>query len=205
MKFAACVFGCILAACLSQSSVAQPVVSPKNVQGTPPWWVAGEFGAGQITLNTDQQKGGGNTTFAMGFAGGYQPTDWMRVGLHVNGWLLQAFNLYDPTIGESVSNVGAVVDVLPVRKAGLFARGGFGLGTYTNDRPPGTNGNGPAWEAGGGFEIPVRGAIRLAPTVEYSAGSLGKGSGIFPLQTGLNYSVLEFKLAVIGKFGHRRR
>ena len=77
---------------------------------------------------------------------------------------------------------------------------------YSNSRPLGTNGSGPGWEAGGGYEIPIRGRIRLVPMVEYATGSLGNGSSdTYPIQTGLRYSVVEFKLAVVCSFGHRSK
>jgi hypothetical protein len=204
MKFAAWVVGCIFGVSLVLPTMAQQSGPPQQRQLSSPWWVTGELGAGQIKLRSDQQPGDRLTTFALGFSGGYQPKDWVRVGLHVNGWLLQAFSLNDPTVGESVSNVGGVVVIFPSRKSGMFARGGFGMSAYTNNRPTGANGNGPDWEVGGGYEIPVHGRIRLAPMVEYSAGGLGNGAITLPVQSGFRYSVVEFKLAMIGGFGHRR-
>ena len=46
----------------------------------------------------------------------------------MDGWLLQAFNLNDPAVGESVSNVMGVIDVFPSRRSRLFMRGRLGLG-----------------------------------------------------------------------------
>ena len=86
----------------------------------------------------------------------------------------------------------------------LFVRGGFGLSMYTNNHPDGVYGSGPGWEAGGGYEIPIKGQLRLAPMVEYASGQLGNGSPKLPQQTGLRYSVVEFKLSIVGNFGHRR-
>jgi hypothetical protein len=206
MKFAAFVFGCVLSACFIPPSEAQQDIPKPVVQRSSPWWVTGEFGAGMIKLNSDQQQGNQRTKFALGFAGGYQLTDWLRVGLHLNGWLQQAFDPYDPAVGESVSNVGGVADLFPSRRFGIFARAGYGLSMYTINRPTGRYGSGPGWEAGGGYEIPIHGRIRLAPMVEYASGRLGNGSSdVTPIQTGLHYSVFEFKVAVVGSFGHRRR
>jgi hypothetical protein len=203
MKFAACVFGCILAVCLIPPSFSQSDIPSKTV---PPFWCGFEIGAGQINLNSDQQKGTFDTRVAMGFAGRYQPVNWMRVGLHLNGWLLQASDLYNPAVGETVANFGAVVAMHPVRRARSFLRGGFGRGMYGNERPASTEGDGPAWEVGCGFDfIPLKGNGRMAPMIGYSSGTLGKGSPTFPPQTGLNYSVLEFKLVAVGGLGRRRK
>ncbi len=204
MKFAAFVIGCVLSACLIPPVEAQQNTPNQIVPRSSPWWVTGEMGAGQITLNSDQQNGGVKTTFAMGFAGGYQPSDWLRVGAHLNGWLLEGGDLYDPAKGVGVSNLGGIIDVIPSRKYRLFARGGFGLSMYSSNHPDGTDGHAPGWEVGGGYEIPIRGRIGFAPMVEYASGGLGRGSPTLPLQTGLRYSVLEFKLTVVANFGHRR-
>jgi hypothetical protein len=199
MKLAAFVFGCVLEVSFLPCATAQ------QLQHSAPWWVTVDLGAGQIKLSTDQQQGNRVTAFAMGFAGGYQPTDRFRLGLHFNGWLLQASDLHNPTVGESVSNFGGIVDVFPLKRNGLFARGGFGRSMYTIDRPSGTAGDGPGWETGVGYEIPMRGHSRLVPMVEYAAGGLGNGSrDTSPMQTGLHYSVIEFRLTTVCSFGRRR-
>ena len=176
-------------------------VSPANTQANSPWWVSGEFGEGQLKLSSDQQQGDAVPTFALGFAGGRQINNFARVGVKLNGWLLQASDLNDPTVGESVSNVMGIIDVFPLRRSRLFVRGGWGWASYTNNQPTGSNGNGVGWETGAGYEIPLRGQLRLAPTVEYAAGSLGDAFDPVAPQTQRRYSVIEFKLAVVFRFG----
>ncbi|MGZ3387635.1 MAG: hypothetical protein ACXVB5_22405, partial [Isosphaeraceae bacterium] len=99
------------------------------------WWAGGEIGEGQLSLSSDQIHRKRTPTFALGFFGGHRLGDRARVGLEVNGWLLQASNLNDPTVGEGVSNVLGVIDLLPTRKIPLFIRGGGGLAMYQNNRP----------------------------------------------------------------------
>jgi hypothetical protein len=74
------------------------------------WWAGGEIGEGQLSLSSDQIHRDRTPTFALGFFGGHRLGDQARVGLEMNGWLLQASNLNDPTVGESVSNVLGVID-----------------------------------------------------------------------------------------------
>jgi hypothetical protein len=163
--------------------------------------VSGTIGEGQLKLSSDQQEGNRVSTFALGFAGGHRVGNWGSVGVEFKGWLLQAFNLNDPTVGESVSNVMGVVDVFPSRSHRLFARGGLGWASYTSNHPTGVNGNGFGWEAGGGYEIPVPGPLRLAPIVEYAGGNLGDAANLPAPQTGRRYSVIEFKIALLYRFG----
>ena len=204
MKFAAIVVGCVLSVGITTQVWGQQLQPPRTRPQSSPWWASFEVGGGVITPTSDQQKGGAKTRLALGFAGGYQPSDWLRIGAHLNGWTLQAGNLYDPTKGVGVSNLGGILDVMPSQRYRLFARGGFGLSMYASNHPDGVDGHGSGWEAGSGYEIPIRGQIWLAPTVEYASGGLGSGSPTLPQQTGLRYSVIEFKLMVVGNFGHRR-
>ena len=99
------------------------------------WWAGGEIGEGQLSLSSDQVHRDRTPTFALGFFGGHRLGDQARVGLEMNGWLLQASNLNDPTVGESVSNVLGVIDVFPTRKIPLFIRGGGDCFDTSRDRP----------------------------------------------------------------------
>lgn len=120
-----------------------------------PWWVALELGDGQLKLTSVQLNTARNPVFALGFVGGHSLGNRARVGLELNGWLLESFNLNNPAVGESVSNVLVVVDVFPIRKTPIFLRAGPGLALYQNNRPGGFNGTGWSWTAGVGYEIPL--------------------------------------------------
>jgi hypothetical protein len=169
-----------------------------------PWWVGLELGDGQIKLTSDQFNGTRNPSLALGFVGGHNLGNRVRVGLELNGWLLQSYNNSNPAVGESVSNVLGLVDVFPVRRTPLFLRAGPGLALYQNSRPGGFNSSGWSWTAGVGYEIPLAQNFGLAPIVDYSAGSLGDVRNIITVDTGRRYSVVEFKAAVIWHFGRPR-
>lgn len=166
-----------------------------------PWWVALELGEGQLKLTSHQLNTARNPVFALGFVGGHSLGNRARVGLELNGWLLQSFNLNNPAVGESVSNVLVVVDVFPIRKTPIFLRAGPGLALYQNNRPGGFNGTGWSWTAGVGYEIPLTEKFGLAPIVDYSAGSLGDVRNTLGVETGRRYSVVEFKVAIAWHFG----
>lgn len=166
----------------------------------PKWWVSMSLGEGQLKLLSDQQTSERDPTFAIGFDLGRRIGPWARAGMEVNGWLIQAFNLNNPGVGESVGQVMAIGDALPSRNHPLFVRGGIGRSAYTNNRPTGNDGGGLAWLAGGGYEVRVSRSLRLVPTVGYSAGNLGHGGTPTP-QTHFRYSVIEFKVGVLYRFG----
>lgn len=167
------------------------------------WWAGGEIGEGQLSLSSDQVHRDRRPTFALGFFGGHRLGNQARVGLEVNGWLLQASNLNDPTVGEGVSNVLGVLDVFATRKIPLFVRGGGGLAMYQNNRPEGSAGKGWCWTGGAGYEIRVSERMGLAPIVQYAYGRFDDVRNPITVETGRHYSVVEFKLAAIFHFGKR--
>ena len=170
-----------------------------------PWWVSAEFGEGQLQLTSDQVSGKRHPTFALGFAGGHSLGNHARIGLEVNGWLLEAYNLQDPTQGISVSSASAVVDAFPIPKSPFFVRAGAGASSLTNNHPDGHGGNGWCWTAGAGYEIPIKKNLGLAPMMLYSAGRFGDAHDIVTIETGRRYSVIEFKVAVVWHFGKPRK
>lgn len=180
------------------SSLSVPTGNEHTVR---PWWVALELGDGQLKLTSDQFNTTRNPAFALGFVGGHSLGNRARVGLELNGWLLQSFKLNNPAVGESVSNVLVVVDVFPKRKTPIFLHVGPGLALYQNNRPGGFNGTGWSWTAGVGYEIPLTEKFGLAPIVDYSAGSLGDVRNALAVETGRRYSVVEFKVAIFWHFG----
>lgn len=167
------------------------------------WWASFELGDGQLQLTSDQLQGSRNASFELGFSGGHRLGQHARLGLLVNGWLLQAFNLNDPSVGESVTNIAGVVDVFPTPKIGLFLRGGAGAAIYTNNHPDGSGGSGFAWVVGGGYEIPLNKSktIAVAPIVDYASGHFGDAQYPPTTLTGRRYSVVEIKAAVVFHFG----
>lgn len=127
-----------------------------------PWWIGLELGDGQLKLTSGQfttassnasptSTGSRRATFELGLSGGHRLGNHARIGLDVDGWLLQAYNYNNPIVGESVTNVLGVIDVFPLRRIPLFVRGGAGLTLYTNDRPLEFGGTGWAWTAGAGY------------------------------------------------------
>jgi hypothetical protein len=108
-------------------------------------------------------------------------------------------------LGESVSNVSGVIDIFPIPRKRYFLRAGGGFSQYSINRPAGTNGSGPGWEVGGGYEAPLRGNLRIVPMVEYASGRLGNGSNSATAMNGLRFSVVEFKIAALFRFGKSGR
>ncbi len=193
----------ILASLLWIGAFAVPALAQQPVQAAGSWWMGAEFGAGQLKLSSDQSPGERNTTFAMGALGGYSFGSHLRIGAEVNGWLLQAFDLNNPAVGESVSNVMGIADLFPIARVPIFVRAGAGVGHYENARPEGYNGSGWSWTAGAGYEFRVLRRVGLAPMVAWSTGHFGDVHNPITVETGRRFSVVEFKLDILYHFGKK--
>ncbi len=181
-----------------QTHAQQPASAAPQVDR--PWWLTFALGSGQLKLDSDEVQRDRVPALSVVFAGGHRVGSRVRAGVQLGGWTLQAFNLNDPTVGESVSAAMALADVFPLRTHPLFVRGGVGIGTYTNNRPTGRNGSGFAWEGGGGYEIHLSRSLRLVPMVQYCGGHLGQ-AGPLDSQTNSRYSVIDFNVGILYRFG----
>ena len=185
------------------SAGVEPAQAQTN-QNPRAWWVEAEIGEGQLSLASDQTHRQRTPTFALGFSGGHRLGSQARVGLEMNGWLLQASNLNDPTVGEGVSNVLGVIDVFPARKTPFFVRGGGGLAMYQNNRPGESGGTGWSWTGSAGYEVRVSERLGLAPSVGYAYGRFSDVRNPIKVETGRHYSVIEFRVAAIWHFGTKK-
>lgn len=185
-------------------AVAALGASPARAQGDRNlrnWFAGGELGAGALSVSSDQIGGDRNPTLAMGFLAGHRIGSRVRLAGEVNGWLIQAYDLSNPAVGESVTNVWGLVDVFPIRRLPLFVRAGGGLALYQNNRPEGSNGRGGSWTAGAGYEIRATDRLGLAPMVEYAYGRFDDVNNPITVETGRHYSVVEFKIEAIWHWG----
>jgi hypothetical protein len=170
-------------------------------QQSRPWWAGIELGDGQLKLTSDQHQSSRGAAFAFGIFGGHRVGNRARIGMQVNGWLLEASSLSDPTVGESVSTVLGIFDFFPVRKIPFFFRGGTGLAMYSNNHPGAVGGHGFAWTAGAGYEIPLTNNVGMVPVVDYASGGFGDARNPDAVLTNRRYSVIEFKAGFVWHFG----
>jgi hypothetical protein len=137
------------------------------------FWGGMDVGAGYLQQSSDGFEAN-ETTFFLGFQGGYTLNEHFLLGLELSGWLLQASDLEDPSVGEGISQVFLVSRYYPSRDSGFFVKGGGGYVSYWNNRPgePGRL-NGWGVTVGGGYDFSIDKRWALTPFVTYSRGSAG--------------------------------
>ncbi|TFH30736.1 MAG: hypothetical protein E4G97_05240 [Deltaproteobacteria bacterium] len=76
--------------------------------------LGGWAGYGQMNVDSENISSSSNGTFSLGFSGGYAITSKFVLGVEVNGWTLESYNLQDPSKGESISNVLIAINYSPL-------------------------------------------------------------------------------------------
>lgn len=136
------------------------------------FYVGMEMGAARLLFLQNNQEGSRSSNFVLGFYGGYTPTEMLRMGINVNGYLLEPYgNFYDdPQKGISISNVQAQVQLFPLQAVPVFANAQGGWSTYTNHNSDAFNSKGYAGKIGLGYEQAISKRLSLQLLLNYSSG-----------------------------------
>lgn len=151
--------------------------------------VGGWAGYGVMNVSTDNSTRNSNGTFALGLRGGYALSSRVILGLELNGWTLKAYDVNDPSKGESVSNISIFMDYFPFKEIPIYVAGGGGRISYSNNSPN-VNGRdkGGSWFLGSGYEYNLSKKLMLVPQLRYSRGNFTGGNfDVFEIALGLNW------------------
>jgi hypothetical protein len=169
-----------------------------------PWWLEVGFGYGRFHRTSDQAPGSSTASFAEAFRAGYALGPRVRIGVSVNGWLLQAYNLTNPTLGESGTTVLALAQVFPFTRP-LFLEAGAGYASNDSNHPGAWTTRGWGWAAGTGYRLPVTRGFSLTPALYYSSARLGDTPASSPPETAIGFSVWDVRLSATLHLGTDRR
>jgi hypothetical protein len=176
--------------------------APRGEYG--PWSAGLAMGAGRIAVRTDLGRGGGRGTFLLGFRGSREVWERLRLGVELGGWLLEAFDVNDPSIGESVSVAGAFAQLYPWRATPLFVEAGFGFATYSNRAPDAFDTDGTGHAIGAGYAIGMRRPFWLTISAHASAGRFADVRNVLVTETGWRYGAFDLRLTGGARFGKPR-
>ena len=138
------------------------------------FWADVEFGYGQLEMSSDQEPLTRQSVFTLNFALGGWLNPHLRLGGELGGWLLEAFDVWDPSKGESVSQVRAIAQVYPWQERGFFLKAAVGQAIYTNEHPFEFDSKGWGGTIGAGYDLRVSDGFSLTPVVTFNQGTLGQ-------------------------------
>ena len=136
-------------------------------------WLEGGLGWGQESYkfaNDPYSSALGKPTFNFGIGG--TPKSWVRLGGESTVWVNSYQDSGDEgayNVIESLWSVMAVARVYPISKAGLFLKGGMGLGisSVSVQYGEGITETGFATVLGAGYELQLSKQLFLTPKIEW--------------------------------------
>ena len=172
--------------------------APARAQDIPErhgFWAGVQFGYGSLEWKSEQETLQRRGVFAMSFRLGLTPLRCLQIGVELNGWLLEPFDMWDPSQGESVSQTLLIAQVYPWPARGWFVKAGVGEATYTNEAPFAFDSRGTGATIGVGFDWFVSRSFALTPVLSYSRGGLGGVMNPLVTITNREYEAIDFGVA----------
>jgi hypothetical protein len=183
---------CPLMMFLPAESCAQQVAKRKKFYG------GLDMGAGRLHYyrnDTSETK----TRLSTNFFGGYAPFRWLRTGINLGGWLIEASNLNNPEEGAAISNTHGQVQVFPFKEHGFFLTLQGGWSSYWNNHRGEYNAKGVSGKAGFGYESrPARG-VGFTISANYGKGRFKDIHEPWVSVTNQHYDGFDVLLGIIFK------
>jgi hypothetical protein len=160
------------------------------------FWASLQLGYGSVQRTADQEPRDQQDTFAMSYILGGTVTSYLRLGLELNGWLLEPYDVWDPAKGVGISQTFVIMQVYPGRSSGIFLKAGGGRSTFSDSHPTGFNSSGWGATVGLGYDLPLPKNILLTAVINYSNGGLGSVHNQILNVSHRKYKVFDARLAI---------
>lgn len=132
-------------------------------------WLAGGFGRGEESYRFgDDPFGASEVKPVFSFRIGGTPDQNLRIGAEVTTWVNPYTDEDGFRITETLSSLTLIGQFYPIRTAGLFVKGGVGVGATTSTIDYGNTltESGFVVQYGAGYDIRLSRSLALTPTVE---------------------------------------
>jgi len=145
------------------------------------FWGGMDVGAGLLKQSFDEGGDEDDTSFFLGFEGGYTINPHFLIGLELSGWLLETSDQFcyhgycsDASEGEGIMQIFLISRYYPSQESGFFAKAGGGYVEHWNNNP-GEPKSKSGWGVtlGGGYDFMVTENFALSPFATFSYGKTG--------------------------------
>lgn len=158
---------------------------------TKKFYAGAETGAGFLQYSSNTNEGERTARFSLGFYGGYIPFRTLRLGINLNGYLIEPFDYSSPEKGKSISNTQVQIQIMPFKNNNLFANFQGGWSTYTNHHPYESNSKGTAGKIGLGYEFNLGKRLFGSLILNYATGKFKDVNYLGILTTDQHYDTFE--------------
>lgn len=139
-----------------------------------PLYYAGiETGPALLSLSSSAGTKTSTNIFSLGFYGGFTPLPKLRVGINLNGNLIETYGGYaHPDKGISISNIHLHMQAMPFSSTAVFINMQGGYANYVNHNPDGFNTTGASGKLGIGYKRTLGKYTTFQSTLNYGLGFL---------------------------------
>lgn len=136
------------------------------------YYVGMEMGPALLQFSSNQITGDRLARYELNFYGGYVPFRALRLGVNLNGYLMESFGNINsnPEKGISISNIHGQLQVLPFKTNNIFTNIQGGWSNYTNHHPDGFNSKGISGKLGFGYYFVLGKKIFISLMLNYGVG-----------------------------------
>jgi len=138
------------------------------------FWAGLDVGIASVQRSYSMTGNTSETTFALTLSGGYAWDPRLLLGVELGGWTLQASDWWwnsNSSQGQGIETIFAIARYYPIANSRLFVKGGGGLVHYWTNQAGESGARGWGGVIGVGYDVYVKGSLRVAPLVSYSFGS----------------------------------
>ena len=131
-----------------------------------------ETGISCLSLSHNSIDEKRSARYALGFYGGYSPAKALKLGVNLNGYIIEPYGNFskNPEKGISISNIQGQVQIIPFKQTTVFINLLGGWSSYINHHPDGYNSGGIAGKAGIGYEHGFAKRLIFSIIINYSVG-----------------------------------
>jgi hypothetical protein len=146
-------------------------------------WGSLALGAGHVQRAFAEDE----TSFFLGFAGGYAIHPNVLAGLELSGWTLENRDFNRPNKGEGIMQAFLVSRIYLKEDLGWFGKVGGGYISHWNNRP-GESSRKDGWGlvVGGGYDFQINSSWAITPLISYHVGESGN----------LDHDIITFSLGL---------
>jgi hypothetical protein len=168
-------------------------LDPQSLEG---WWGGADIGYASMTRRFSvQDETVTQHKMITGLRVGYSWDPRLLLGLEASNWLLKGANVWHINEGQGIQTLNVIAQAYPFT-APLWVKAGVGGARFWTDVPGEGTGRGFGAVVGVGYDLPLWGAFRLTPALDFAWGRIDDVTSPAGVKQNQDYRALAFKVGL---------